>query len=136
MQCSSLCQQSCLFVTRGAVLLFQTKAGVDSGSETGNEQMEVPEAAAAAESLKNNSSPSKPGAVPLQQSEEEDYASDGSSDILQPTQVSSSSMAVAASVLFLRSIQMAVSDRQSSRSSKAGCPSQVSIAKLPELGVE
>ena len=100
MQCSSLCQQSCLFVTRGAVL-FQTKAGVDSGSETDNEQMEVPEeAAAAAESLKNNNSPSKPGAVPLQQNEE-DYASDGSSDILQPTQVSSSSMAVAALVLFL-----------------------------------
>ena len=100
MQCSSLCQQSCLFVTRGAVLLFQTKACVDSGSETDNEQMEVPEEAAAAESLKNNNSPSKPGAVPLQQNEE-DYASDGSSDILQPTQVSSSSMAVAALVLFL-----------------------------------
>ena len=103
MQCSSLCQQSSLFVTRGAVVLLQTKEGVDSGSETDNEQMEVPEeAAAAAESLKNNNSPSKPGAVPLQQNEEEDYASDGSSDILQPTQVSSSSMAVAASVLFLR----------------------------------
>ena len=74
---------------------------MDSGSETDNEQMEVPEeASAAAESLKNNNSPSKPGAVPLQQNEE-DYASDGSSDILQPTQVSSSSMAVAALVLFL-----------------------------------
>ena len=104
MQCSSLCQQSSLFVTRGAVVLLQTKEGVDFGSETDNEQMEVPEeaAAAAAESLKNNNSPSKPGAVPLQQNEEEDYASDGSSDILQPSQVSSSSMAVAASVLFLR----------------------------------
>ena len=80
------------------MLLFQTKACADSGSETDNEEMEVPEeAAATSKSFGKDSSPSKSGAM-FQQNEEEDYASDGSSDILQPTQVSSNSSSSSAVV--------------------------------------
>ena len=71
---------------------------MDAGSDTEEEEMDVPDEAAA-ESKGNSKSPNKSDAVLYGQSDEEDYASDSSSDILQPTQVSSSGIVVAVVVV-------------------------------------
>ncbi|KAK7100319.1 hypothetical protein V1264_023292 [Littorina saxatilis] len=60
----------------------ETKAGDDTGSETVEEAMDVP-----GEAPQNNNVPKKSEGMLAANSDEEDYASDASSDILQPTQV-------------------------------------------------
>ena len=64
-------------------IIFQRAEGGDSGSETEEEEMDVSGEGEAGESTKQKDD----STVVCTPDEGEDYASDASSDILQPTQV-------------------------------------------------